>query len=240
MEKELSLIYKITTNDFDTYDKLKLSSITDFSQDIAGKHADILNVGFKDFINKDLIWVVVRNRFDILKSIKDLKEIKLKTYPLKNQFLEYPRDYEFYDNNDNLLIKGRSIWMIYSLKENKAVAPTLSIYEENKEGIYPNRIKRIEKPIINKDEYVKDIIIPFSKLDHNKHMNNTYPLDLYLDIFRPKEEEIIEYFQIEYCSQCFLDDLISIYKKEEGNIKTLYGVKDDILKFYLTIKIKEN
>lgn len=240
MEKELSLIYKITTNDFDTYDKLKLSSITDFSQDIAGKHADILNVGFKDFINKDLIWVVVRNRFDILKSIKDLKEIKLKTYPLKNQFLEYPRDYEFYDNNDNLLIKGRSIWMIYSLKENKAVAPTLSIYEENKEGIYPTRIKRIEKPIINKDEYVKDIIIPFSKLDHNKHMNNTYPLDLYLDIFRPKEKEIIEYFQIEYCSQCFLDDLISIYKKEEGNIKTLYGVKDDILKFYLTIKIKEN
>lgn len=239
MEKELSLIYKVTTNDLDSYDKLKLSSIANFSQDIAGKHADILDVGFSNFIKKDLIWVVVRNRFDILKSIKDLKEIKIKTYPLKNNFMEYPRDYEFYDNNDNLLIKGRSTWMIYSLKEDKAVAPTLTIYDENKVGAYSSRIKRIDKPIINKDEYVKDIIIPFSRLDHNKHMNNTYPLDLYLDIFRPKDNEIIEYFQIEYCSQCYLDDLISIYKKEEGNIKTLYAIRNEKIKFYLTIKIKE-
>lgn len=238
MEKELTKEFFITTNQRDCYDNLKLSTILDYAQEVAGLHADALSIGYNDFIKNDLIWVVVRNKFDILKPTYDLKNIKIKTYPLKNQFLEYPRDYEIYDENNDLIIKGRSIWMIYSLKENKAVAPSLSIYNKDIKGVYESRVTRLTKPTKNKEDYVKDVVISFSKLDHNKHMNNTTILDYYLDLVKPIKTDNITSFQVEYASQCYEDDLMSLYKRKEGNNYLIYGYKEDILKFYFVINLK--
>ena len=56
----LTKVVTVTINDLDSYDYLKPSSILDFAQLVASKHADELGIGFNDFIKKDLIWVVVR------------------------------------------------------------------------------------------------------------------------------------------------------------------------------------
>lgn len=66
----------VTINDLDGYDYLKPSSILDFAQLVASKHAESLGMGFEDFIKKDLIWVVVRNYFEIIKPIKNPDTLK--------------------------------------------------------------------------------------------------------------------------------------------------------------------
>lgn len=233
--KELKEEFSITTNLRDCYDDLKMSSILDLTQEIATHHANILHVGFDDFISKNLIWVIVRNKFEVVNDTHSLNKVKIKTYPLKNNLVEYPRDYEIYNENDELIIKGRSIWMIYDLKTKKVATPHLDIYDEGREGVFINRLKRLAKPIKKDEEFVKDIIITQSLLDHNMHLNNSHCADLFIDLFNPKEDLKIVSFQIEYASQCFLNDLLSLYKYKIDNKYYIYAYKDDVLKFYFEV-----
>ena len=66
--------FTVTNNLLTTYDYLKPSAILDFAQEIAGNHADELGVGFNEFIKNDLIWIIVRNKVQILKTVKQIKE----------------------------------------------------------------------------------------------------------------------------------------------------------------------
>ena len=194
--KELTENFTITTNLRDCFDELKMSSILDLTQEIATHHADILHVGFNDFIKDNLIWVIVRNRFEIIKDISNLSNVTIKTYPLKNNLMEYPRDYEIYNGKNELIIKGRSIWMIYSLNKKNVATPHLEIYEEGRKGVFENRLKRLH----------------------------------------PSKDIKIKSFQIEYTSQCYLNDLISLYKYKIDNKYYVYAYKDDTLKFYFEVE----
>ncbi len=234
--KELTENFTITTNLRDCFDELKMSSILDLTQEIATHHADILHVGFNDFIKDNLIWVIVRNRFEIIKDISNLSNVTIKTYPLKNNLMEYPRDYEIYNGKNELIIKGRSIWMIYSLNKKNVATPHLEIYEEGRKGVFENRLKRLPKPLKNKEDYVKDIIVRQSLLDHNMHLNNSHCADLFIDLFNPSKDIKIKSFQIEYTSQCYLNDLISVYKYKIDNKYYVYAYKDDTLKFYFEVE----
>lgn len=234
--KELTETFTITTNFRDCYDDLKMSSILDLTQEIATHHADILHVGFDDFISKNLIWVIVRNKFEIVGDTFYLSKVKIKTYPLKNNLMEYPRDYEIYNEKDELIIKGRSIWMIYSLSDKTVATPHLEIYDEGRKGVFENRLKRLPKPNRKEEDFVKDIIVKQSLLDHNMHLNNSHCADLFIDLFNPDKDLKIKSFQIEYSSQCYLNDLLSLYKYKIDNKYYVYAYKDDILKFYFEVE----
>lgn len=233
--KELIKEFTITTNLRDCYDNLKMSSVLDVCQEIATLHADKLHVGFDDFFPNGLIWVIVRNRYEILGDIHSLNTVKIKTYPLKNNLVEYPRDYEIYNSKNELIIKGRSIWMIYDLKKKTISAPKLEIYDEGRSGVFYERLKRLPKPLKNDSYYCKNITVNQSLLDHNMHLNNSHAADLFLDLFNPKEDLKIESFQIEYASQCYLNDSLSLYKFKENNRYYIYAYKDEELKFYFEV-----
>lgn len=234
-EKELTKEFTITTNLRDCYDNLKMSSILDFTQEIAALHADVLNVGFKEFFEKNLIWVIVRNKFEIVGSCFNLSKVKIKTYPLKNNLMEYPRDYEIYNEKDELIIKGRSIWMIYDLTTKNVAIPKLTIFEEGRIGVFSQRIKRLPKPIKNEDDFDSFIYVKQSLLDHNGHLNNSHCADLFIDLFNPDKDLKIESFQIEYVSQCFLNDKLAIYKHKEENKYLIYAYSNEVLKFYFEV-----
>lgn len=235
-QKELTKEFTITTNLRDCYDNLKISSILDLTQEIASLHADILHVGFNDFYKNNLIWVIVRNKFEIVSECSNLSKVKVKTYPLKNNLVEYPRDYEIYDENDQLIIKGRSIWMIYDLTTKNVTTPKLDIFDEGQNGVFTQRIRRLPKPIKNEKDFDSYFYVKKSLLDHNNHLNNSHCADLFLDLFNPESDLKIESFQMEYVSQCFLNDKLSIYKHKEGNKYLIYAYLDDVLKFYFEVK----
>ncbi len=234
--KEHTEEFRITTNLRDCYDDLKMSSILDLSQEIATIHADILHVGFEDMIKDNLIWVIVRNKYEVVGDLNNLNKVTLKTFPLKNNLMEYPRDYEFYNEKGELIVKGRSIWMIYDLNSKKVATPRLEIYDEGRVGVFPERLKRLPKPIKNEEHFVKDFVVRQSLIDHNMHLNNSHCADLFIDLFNPEKDVKIESFQIEYASQCYLNDMLSLYKYREGNKYYVYAYKDDVLKFYFEVQ----
>ncbi|MCF0117064.1 MAG: hypothetical protein HUJ61_03320, partial [Bacilli bacterium] len=47
-----TLNYRITTSRYNKYDRLTISSLLDYCQDIAGKHADDIGIGYQTFKEK--------------------------------------------------------------------------------------------------------------------------------------------------------------------------------------------
>ena len=237
MMKTFKKKYQITTNMLDCTDSLKVSTFLDIAQEIAGDHAEELGCGFETMIKQDLIWVIVRNYVEIYKKPQSFKEIEVVTYPLKPRFVEFNRDTEFYHNSE-LFAATRSTWMVINIKDFSVKAPDFFKDFDDDQGFFKRRIRKLTNIKKEELEKVKDIEVTYSMLDHNGHMNNTRYLDFYLDVFRPKTP--IKTLQVEYTKQSFLDDILTIYKKEIDGKKYLAGYKDDELRFYMLCEEFEN
>ena len=230
MHKTYRKTYQITTNMLDCHDCLKMSTLLDVAQEIAGDHAEELGCGFETMIKQDLIWVIVRNYVEIIKKPINFKEIEVVTYPLKPRFVEFNRETEFYHDGE-LFAVSRSTWMVINIKDFSVKAPDFFKDFDDDLGYFKRRIRKL--PVIEKShlQKVKEAEVLYSMLDHNRHMNNTKYVDFYLDIFRP--EFSVKTLQIEYIKQSFLDDILSLYIKENEGKRYLSGYKDDELKFYM-------
>lgn len=230
MQKTYRKTYQITTNMLDCHDCLKMSTLLDVAQEVAGDHAEELGCGFETMIKQDLIWVIVRNYVEIIKKPINFKEIEVVTYPLKPRFVEFNRETEFYHDGE-LFAVSRSTWMVINIKDFSVKAPDFFKDFDDDLGYFKRRIRKL--PVIEKSQLqkVKEVDVLYSMLDHNGHMNNTKYVDFYLDIFRP--EFSVKTLQIEYIKQSFLDDKLSLYIKENEGKRYLSGYKDDELKFYM-------
>ena len=230
MQKTYRKTYQITTNMLDCHDCLKMSTLLDVAQEVAGDHAEELGCGFETMIKQDLIWVIVRNYVEIIKKPINFKEIEVITYPLKPRFVEFNRETEFYHDGE-LFAVSRSTWMVINIKDFSVKAPDFFKGFDDDLGYFKRRIRKL--PVIEKSQLqkVKEVDVLYSMLDHNGHMNNTKYVDFYLDIFRP--EFSVKTLQIEYIKQSFLDDKLSLYIKENEGKRYLSGYKDDELRFYM-------
>lgn len=230
MQKTYRQTYQITTNMLDCHDCLKMSTLLDVAQEVAGDHAEELGCGFETMIKQDLIWVIVRNYVEIIKKPINFKEIEVVTYPLKPRFVEFNRETEFYHDGE-LFAVSRSTWMVINIKDFSVKAPDFFKGFDDDLGYFKRRIRKL--PVIEKSQLqkVKEAEVLYSMLDHNGHMNNTKYVDFYLDIFRP--EFSVKMLQIEYIKQGFLDDKLSLYIKENEGKRYLSGYRDDELKFYM-------
>lgn len=230
MQKTYRKTYQITTNMLDCHDCLKMSTLLDVAQEVAGDHAEELGCGFETMIKQDLIRVIVRNYVEIIKKPINFKEIEVVTYPLKPRFVEFNRETEFYHDGE-LFAVSRSTWMVINIKDFSVKAPDFFKGFDDDLGYFKRRIRKL--PVIEKSQLkkVKEVDVLYSMLDHNGHMNNTKYVDFYLDIFRP--EFSVKTLQIEYIKQSFLDDKLSLYIKENEGKRYLSGYKDDELKFYM-------
>ena len=56
--------FRTRESDFDVNGNIKPSAVLDFFQEIAGTHANLLGLGFDDLIENDLLWAIVKVKFE--------------------------------------------------------------------------------------------------------------------------------------------------------------------------------
>ena len=238
MNEKYKRTFTLTNNLFDTTDMLKLSSVLDLSQEISGNHADVLGCGFNEFIAKKYIWVITRNYIEFLKPIQYMKSITLETYPTKQRFVEYPREVKFYDEKGELLCVSKSIWMVLNLNDFAVETPALfdGLDLDSIEPYFEGRVRKLPIESREKLNFLKEVEVTYSMLDHNGHMNNTHYLDWFLDIYKTQN---IQTVQVEYVKQSFLGDKLWLYGLKNGNLISLYGYRQDELRFYMQVRIED-
>ena len=225
MYEYLNRNYRLTFSSFDQYDQLSPFAILDLFQDIAGEHADYIGVGYEDVLKKNLAWVVVRTQFDVISLPKEYSNVKVVTWPKPKGKIDFDREYEVYDENDNLLIKGISKWCLIDLTKRR-IALTRDIdysIEPLSKTNYPNSISKIDSFDINGfNEY--DNKTSFNDVDHNGHVNNIAYCRYITNAIRLSKEDKIKTFSINYEKELKLDQEFKIFYLKEGKFIKIKGV----------------
>lgn len=204
--------YFLRTADFDTYGRIKLSSIMDLFQDVAGIHAEQLGCGFDDLIKSNLMWVLVRLKLEIISSPSIFQCVNVKTWPLSPARALFQREYLIEDENGNTLIKGSSDWVIIH-SEKRKLMPVKDIYPI-KDGFEEKRNfeEKLSKIHDFETENPPYTVNPgFTDIDRNGHVNNTRYAAFVLDAVSPNKNDKIKVFQIDYRHEVVSGTKLSVF-----------------------------
>lgn len=220
--------FKLRTSDFSCNDKLQPHSILDLFQEVAGEHADLLDIGYEKLLEKNLIWVLVRTKFEIIKNPSMHSTISVKTWPKEKGKIDFDREYLILDEDNNTLVKGISKWVIVNYKTRR-ISLTRNINyncEISKDENFIGSFNKIDDfsvenlPFtIEKGDYVS--------LDHNGHINNIIYAKYVTNILSNKKSEDIISFEINYIKEMQRNQTIKNYYKKNNNLVLVKGILDD-------------
>lgn len=220
--------FRLKASDYDVYDNLKPSCILDLMQDVAGKHADELHCGFKDMVEKNMYWIILRTKFDVIANPKMFSKIDVKTWYKKKGRVDFDREYELVDEDGNVIVRGISKWVAIDSRRRMIVParnvpfPECDEYEEN----YPNSVEKLDDfDFENADVYNGKTA--FCELDHNRHINNIQYANYVMNALKFDEKEQVISFQIEYVKELELDENFALKYTKIDNEYKVRGYKEN-------------
>lgn len=221
--------YEVLSQQLDQYGYLKPEGVLDLFNQAAVRQASEYNLGFEILIKENLIWIMLRQKVELVSQVYTPKIIKLKTWPLKPNKFEYFRDFSLYDENDQLLYRGSSVWCLFNLKTNFMELKNKKDFVGNFIAEYPQiNIKKLN--FLFDDEFKKTLSFNILKsyLDKNRHTNNARYIQM---VYDSSKFDYFKDFQIEYIKQTFLGQCVDVYLKEiSPNCEYFIGkVNNDII-----------
>lgn len=233
--KEIELI----TSNFDQNKRLLPSAILDLFQVVAAEHSNLLGCGIDDLYGKNILWALLRTKYEVYCQPKMFQRVVLKTWPLSPSRVSFQREYIMEDSLGNVLIKGTSEWVVINASTRKIVS-AMGIYPEGMEHLkdknFENKLSKVPDFLEENEGY---LVIPgYSQLDMNGHVNNTKYANYAIDAINPEREQIIG-FQIDYRHEVQLNERISVFTKTiDKNILVKGCDCDGNIKFACLILIK--
>ncbi len=221
---KLDVNYYLRTSDFDMKSRIHPSAVLDLFQDVAGCHAIKLGCGFEDIIKKNLLWMVTRVKFSLIKTPPKNAYVKVSTWPLEPNRLLFQREYCVSNDEGELLIKGSSEWAVVDCEKRK-LAPSAGVYPEMEfltDKNYDGRLPRLHD--FEQTGEGVDIVPTFSDIDCNGHVNNIKYALYVVNVVSPHEDAVITDFQIDYHKEIQPGERITLYHKRECNTVFAKGV----------------
>lgn len=215
---------KLRTSDYDMYDRVKIHSLFDRFQDLAGDHAAMLNVGYHDLLKKKLIWVLTSQYIRIKGKLPYDEAVTLRTWPKERGRADFIRYYEVETACGDIVCDGISKWVIVNY-DSRRIDRALSV-DYNGE-LYPKTLyedfAKIRVAIPHNKQFIESYRVRNDDLDHNGHMNNAiYPRLIY-NMTKLSTDFRIKGMQIDYLHEALLDDKIDIYYFSENDNKYFVG-----------------
>ena len=220
--------FKVRAYDVDFKDRIKVSSIFNYMQDIASAHANDLHCGWEDLQKLDLLWVLswIKVEFISLPHFED--EIKIKTWS-KGRFKLYAlRDFLLYDKKGLIFCKATSAWLLLN-SSTKRITDIKNLridfpFQPNVHAIkdLPQKIK-----YESKRDLVSERMVSYSDIDINHHMNNakyveflmnSYPLDFH-------NNNSLKSITMTFNSETKFGDIIEINVNENSGSNRLHYIE---------------
>lgn len=216
MKNKYEAQIRLRTSDFDTCGNIKPSSVLDLFQEVAGSHADKLGCGFDDLVKKDLLWVVTKVKYKVLRDVPMHSTVTVCTWPSKPSRVAFEREYKILDENGQTLIIGTSQWTVMH-KEKRTLVLVNDIYPLTEFCEDKNFEQKLSKvPDFEGADYEKTIYPAYCELDRNGHVNNIRYADYVLNTIDLGAKKISD-FQIDFHREIKKDMpvLVSAAKNED-------------------------
>lgn len=224
---------KIQLKDIEKGNYIKNKGILEIFENVATHHSDLVGYGPNSIEKTGISWVLLDWKIEVIKRPKYGQILKINTWGRTMKKVYTYRDFEMYDEENNLCVIGTSKWTIVNVNTGKIEKITDSIYEkyqiEEKDVFNIGELEKIKEP----KEYNNELIYIVSRrdIDLNNHMHNLYYLDLAYEVL-PEEvyqKRPFNNFRINYKKEIKIGDIIkckyTFYNNE--HIITICNNKDE-------------
>ncbi|MBQ8869126.1 MAG: hypothetical protein IJ027_05350 [Oscillospiraceae bacterium] len=238
MKNRYNFTLRLRASDFDCNRQIKPSAILDLFQEAAGAHAKELGIGFEDIIEKGLLWVITKEKFEVLKQPKMHSEVVVHTWPLEPSRVTFQREYLIESTEGEPLVKGTSEWVIVSA-EKRRIVPVKDLYPLDsyvEDRMFEGKFTKATD--FEAADFESRVTPAFCDLDMNCHVNNIKYADYVLNAIDLKGSKIT-FFQLDFHKEVKKDDEICLLIAEQGEqilAKGLNAVGEKM--FCCEIKVK--
>ncbi len=231
--------YNLRGSDFDRFSEIKPSAVLDLFQDIAGVHATELGIGFQSMLEKKLLWVVMKVKYQVIKRPEIYQSVIVRTWPKEPHRIDFEREYLILSEDNEVLIKGISQWAVIN-SETRKLAKADDLYV-NIDGFceksnFDEKLKRL--PIIENGESTYKVNSAFSELDTNGHVNNIKYADYVVNAVSPDSPLNIEELQMDFHKEIMCGETTDIFIQEDNGQILAKGVQGDNVMFTCRIDKK--
>lgn len=211
--------------------RIKNRAILEILENIGSYHSDKVGYGALDIENTKLTWILLDWKLKVLNRPKYGHLLTINTWGRNMQKFFTNRDYEIYDENNNLCVIATSKWALINVETGKLTRMTedvISKYSPEEKEVFPN--KKIEKMIVPEDfSNTKEYEVIRKDIDLNGHMHNLYYLDLAYEVLPDEvyEQRPFNSIAISYKKEIKLGDkIVCKYAKQSQKHIAVITSKD--------------
>lgn len=218
-------------------EKLSTAELFWMLQEVSTEHCNILGFGMDLMGPKGLIWVVARHKLEVQRYPQPNEEVRIETWPAPARHGLFPRHYEMYGADGELLLTASALWTLVDYNTRRMIKP--ENYGIDVPGITTGREKGNPKaPTKLPQDRVEDFVVPQEYLDNNGHMNNTRYYELAEQCTGTEiQGKTLKSIATEYANEALLGDKIKVSIGQQNNSFYVSGETDSpIFKMYLEYK----
>ncbi len=206
--------FRIGSFDTDLNGKVKLTSICNYLQEIAGNHVDLIHQGVDELKAKHMTWVLSRLKIKIYQFPVWKDKIDIETWSIGTDGLFGNREFEISNSKGETIAIASSSWLVINTLNKRPVRPQKiaeKIPFNSTDRLFENNLKKLQ---IDEDLFPKeDILIHYSDIDINQHVNNVKYIKWIIDscpleLLTHKE---IEQLEINFLHETKLEDELKIF-----------------------------
>ena len=174
--------FKTGVKDIGKNNLIKNRAILEMLENIGAYHSDLAGYGANDVPQTKVAWILLGWKLNVIKRPKYGQTIHVKTWGRDMVKAITYRDFELYDENNNLCAIATSKWVLVNSENGRLTRITEEIihkYQIEDKTIFDER--ELEKlPIPSEEEYINavDYTVARRDIDINGHMHNLYYLDI--------------------------------------------------------------
>jgi medium-chain acyl-[acyl-carrier-protein] hydrolase len=197
--------FKIGLKDIWKGNEVSNKAILEYLENVACYHSDSVGYGINTSDVTNLTWLLLDWKVKVIKRPKYGQTLDIHTWSRYIVKCYAYRDFEIYDENNNLCVIATSKWLLINNRTRKIVKVEQEVadkYEsETEKSVFDEEIDKIKEPI----NYKSSIIYQIKRKDIDVigHMHNLYYLDL---AYETLPEEVY--------NQRPFDEIRIMYKKE--------------------------
>lgn len=179
---------KIQLKDIGKENLITNKGILEIFENVGTHHSDFAGYGPNDIEKTNASWVILEWKLKVIKRPKYGQTLNVNTWGRTMKKVYTYRDFEMFDEENNLCAIATSKWTLINIKTGKIEKLTDEIYEkyqiEDKDVFNIGELEKIKIP----EECENEIIYKVSRrdIDINGHMHNLYYLDLAYEVM-PEE-----------------------------------------------------
>lgn len=204
---------------------LSTSAIYTFFQTLAVEHAAKLGYGDTVLRPKNLIWMVVHMRTEVLRLPHYLEELSLNTWTGKSSHGLYIRNYEICTKDGEPLVRGIGTWVLVDLEDRVMRQETECEFENVVTGREMRSPRRLRLPGLDQEQIVS---VPFGMCDVNGHLNNVRYLELAENLL-PIDyltSHTLQAADVDYLSEVLPGEDLHIQFTQQDNVWFFQGSTD--------------